>query len=96
MKVKLLSHVPLFATLWTVAHQAPLPMGFSRQGYWSGLLLPSPRGQKILILQLNNAKFTVFKELVKVRLIEKNIISSNKSVGDWEILKFTWLKLLVF
>jgi len=30
------SHVRLFATLWTVAHQAPLSMGFSRQKYWSG------------------------------------------------------------
>jgi len=34
---KLLSHVRCFATPWTVAHQAPLPMGFSRQEYWSGL-----------------------------------------------------------
>ena len=32
-----LSHVRLFATLWTVAPQAPLSMGFSRQEYWSGL-----------------------------------------------------------
>ena len=31
-----------FETLWTVAHQAPLSMGFSRQAYWSGLLCPSP------------------------------------------------------
>ena len=30
------------ATLWTVACQAPLSMGFSRQEYWSGLLFPSP------------------------------------------------------
>ena len=30
------------ATLWTVAHQAPLSMGFSRQEYWSGLLCPPP------------------------------------------------------
>ena len=30
-------HVQLFVTLWTIAHQAPLPMGFSRQEYWSGL-----------------------------------------------------------
>ena len=29
-------------TLWTVAHQAPLSMGFSRQEYWGGLLFPSP------------------------------------------------------
>ena len=31
-----LSHVRLFVTPWTVAHQAPLPMGFSRQEDWSG------------------------------------------------------------
>ena len=31
------SHVWFFVTLWTVAHQAPLSMGFSRQEYWSGL-----------------------------------------------------------
>ena len=31
------SHVQVFATLWTVAHQAPLSMGLSRQEYWSGL-----------------------------------------------------------
>ena len=36
------SCVPLFATLWTVADQAPLSMGFSRQEYWSGLPCPSP------------------------------------------------------
>ena len=32
----------LFATLWTLARQGSLSMGFSRQEYWSGLLLPSP------------------------------------------------------
>ena len=32
--------VRLFATLWTVALQAPLSMGFSRQEHWSGLLCP--------------------------------------------------------
>ena len=31
-----------FATPWTVAHQAPLSMGFSKQEYWSGLQFPSP------------------------------------------------------
>ena len=38
-----LSHVQLFATLWTVAHQAPLFMGFFRQEYWSGLPFLPPR-----------------------------------------------------
>ena len=42
VSVKSLSRVQLFATLWTVAPQAPLSMGFSRQGYWSGLLCPLP------------------------------------------------------
>ena len=44
-KVKSLSHVQLFATLWTVAHQDPPSMGFSRQEYWSGLPFPSPGDQ---------------------------------------------------
>ena len=42
VKVKLLSCVRLFVTLWTVAHQAPSFMGFSRQEHWSGLPFPSP------------------------------------------------------
>ena len=42
MKVKSLSRVRLFATPWTVAHQALLSMGFSRQEHWSELLFPSP------------------------------------------------------
>ena len=37
-----LFHVPLFAVPWTVAHQAPQPMEFSRQEYWSGVPFPSP------------------------------------------------------
>ena len=37
-----LSHVRLFLTPWTVAHQAPLFMGFLRQEYWSGLPCPPP------------------------------------------------------
>ena len=42
MSVKSLSRVQLFATPWTVARQAPLSMGFSKQEYWSGLPFPSP------------------------------------------------------
>ena len=34
------SHVQLFATLWTAAHQVSLSMGFSRQEHWSGLPRP--------------------------------------------------------
>ena len=39
---KVASVVSSSVTLWTIAHQAPLPMGFSRQEYWSGLPCPPP------------------------------------------------------
>ena len=42
MCAQTLGHVQLFETLWTVARQAPLSMGFFRQEYWSGLPFPSP------------------------------------------------------
>ena len=53
MKVKSQSEVtqscPTLATPWTEAFQAPLSMGFSRQKYWSGVPLPSPKSEfKIL------------------------------------------------
>ena len=57
----LLSHfslVRLFATLWTVAHEVPLPRGFSRQEYWSGLPclppgdLPNPGIEPVSLMSL--------------------------------------------
>ena len=56
VKVKSLSRVWLLATPWTYkspgggAHQAPPSMGFSRQEYWSGSPVPSPRGSAGLSL----------------------------------------------
>ena len=52
VKVKSLSRVWLLATPWTAAHQAPPPMGFSRQECWSGVPLPSP--YLLIDLLLNN------------------------------------------
>ena len=43
-KCWLLSHARLFATPWTVAHQASTSVSFSRQGYWGGLPFPAPGG----------------------------------------------------
>ena len=40
--VQLLGCFQLSVTLWTIAHQAPLSMGFSRQEYWNGFPFPSP------------------------------------------------------
>ena len=42
MHAQSLSHVLLFVIPWTVAHQAPLSMGFPRQEYWSELPFPPP------------------------------------------------------
>ena len=42
VKVKSISRVQLLSIPWTAAYQAPPPMGFSRQEYWSGVPLPSP------------------------------------------------------
>ena len=42
MSAKSLQLCPLFATLWTVAHKAPLSIKFSRQEYCSGLPCPPP------------------------------------------------------
>ena len=43
VKVKSLSRLQLFATPWTAAYQTPPSMGFSKQEYWSGVPLPSPK-----------------------------------------------------
>ena len=49
VKVKSLSRVLLLAAPWTAAYQASLPMGFSRQEYWSGVPLPSPSQVVLLV-----------------------------------------------
>ena len=57
VKGKSLSCIRLLATPWTAAHQAPPSMGFSRQEYWSRVLLPSPlwerESTKLKILELD-------------------------------------------
>ena len=60
-KYKSLSCVRLFATPWTVTYQAPPSMRFSRQEYWSGLPLPSPRlTQCLLNISHVNNTCTIF------------------------------------
>ena len=57
--VQCLSHVQLLTTLWTIAHQAPLSVGFSRQEYWSGLPfrppgdLPDPEIEPVFLCLLH-------------------------------------------
>ena len=61
VKVKSLSHVRLFETPWAAAYQAPPSMGVSRQEYWSGVPLPSPRGSWVKGIQkLANIALQIF------------------------------------
>ena len=55
MKVKSFSRVQLIATPWTAAYQAPPCMAFSKQEYWSGLPLPSPRTVATVLNKTNLA-----------------------------------------
>ena len=62
VKVKSLSCFQLLATPWTAAHQAPPSMGFSRQEYWSGVPLPSPK-EKTSTVQTTQYILQVHKAL---------------------------------
>ena len=65
VQVKSLSHIRLLATPWTAAYQASLPMGFSRQEYWSGV--PSPS----LILVWADVKLAMYLEIRNLSRIVK-------------------------
>ena len=58
----MLSPVQLFATPGTVAHQAPLSMGFSRQQYWSGLPFPTSGDLPCLIVSRFNSALTMIRK----------------------------------
>ena len=74
VKVKSLSRVRLFVTPWTVAHQAPLSMGFSRQEYWSGLPFPSP---KMSVIQAREVK------KIDLKILK---VYSEKLARKWKVL----------
>ena len=80
VKVKLLSHVRLFATSWTAAYQAPPCMGFPRQEYWSGEPLPSP------IYSLNNFQIHHAAVLTSHRVMHH--VSSTYLSHSWELVPF--------
>ena len=70
VKVKSLSHVWLLATPWTAAYQAPPSFGFSRQEYWSGVPLPSPRRTKE---PLNEGERGKWKSWLKTQNVENKV-----------------------
>ena len=57
---------PTLCDPWTVAHQAPPSMGFSRQEYWSGLLFPSPRNSKPTTYYIYPSVYEIFNSSVVV------------------------------
>ena len=61
VKVKSLSRFRLLATPWTAAYQAPPSMGFSRQEYWSGVPLPSPR----VLIVTSSPTYSFFRREVR-------------------------------
>ena len=84
------SRVRLFATPWTVAHQAPLSMGFSRQEYWSALPLPPP-GDLQQYVKIHNTSgfsntwtmnFQMFKLVLEKE--EEPEIKLPTSAGSWK------------
>ena len=79
VKVKLLSHIQLLATPWTVAYQAPPSMGFSRQEYLSGLPLPSPRTILMFTLLISALFLTKIHWLANTLSTEPSILRANTS-----------------
>ena len=95
----------LFATLWTIVHQAPLSLGFSRQEYWSGLPLPSPRylpnrGSKPESSALAGGFFTdwatgeAWMGWECYNLNDQNVFIQQNTAVDWQqrwVLRGLWL-----
>ena len=67
---------PTLVTPWTVACQAPLFMGFSRQEYWSGLPFPSPEKKDILLNRLKPCGW-VSRWLLRYRVCKCQLESLN-------------------
>ena len=90
------SHVQFCVTLWTIAHQAPLSMGFSKQEYWSGLPYPPPRDlysiknfKKLLKSQDNffPGRFFLKQKRIRAPLYRTKVaphrVATDKRLNDW-------------
>ena len=71
VKVKSLNLARLLATPWTAAYQAPPSMGFSRQEYWSGVPLPSPRDLFICIYLHGEIWWNVYYPVLTMVIFER-------------------------
>ena len=94
------SHVQLFVTLWTVTHQAPLSMEFSRQEYWSGLPCPPPADlpnsgiepKSLTFLALAGSFFTTITTWDAQYI---PLLVHNQDVGRTGLLRGLWDKELL-
>ena len=89
-EVKSLSRVWLFATPGTVAYQAPLFMGFSRQEYWSGLPFPSPSN----LLKIHFSQTFALTTSIKLLLLRLSVICILLNPGgQFSVLILLWVAL---
>ena len=106
VKVKMLSHVWLFVTPWTAAHQAPPSMGFSRQEYWSGVPLPSLHSRIMSCLIFHSFPQPPNATIVNTLQIHKFVATSrnwnwflkrNKMEVQyyWKVMLLVWESLLL-
>ena len=87
VKVKLLSRVQLLATSWTAAYQAPPSMGFSRQEYWSGLPLPSPKTNLDSLLKSRN--ITLPRKVHLVKAVIREITTKQKTLWHYHCYRIS-------
>ena len=83
-----LSHVQFFVTLWTVACQAPLSMGFSRQEYWNGLPFPPPWDlphPDVMIVFIFYSLFVRSLFDLKSVYLYHRVLFSNKEAGKYHL-----------
>ena len=85
------SHVWLCVTPWTVAHQAPLSMGFSRQENWSGLLCPPPGDLPDLGIFLTGQTLSWGGKLLLLITRSKVIEEANKMKENSNFSKMLWI-----
>ena len=92
VRAKSFSPVQLFATPWTAAYQALPSMGFSRQEYWSGVPLPSPKQSiNVNYIQLNDDAFEFNYVLTIFCLMDLSIHFWLKCIDH-----FIWFDFLSF
>ena len=83
-KCQSLCHVQVFATSWTIAHQAPLSMELSWQEYWSGLPFLSPGDLPVWVSCIAGGFFTIWDTMEahnKVSCYEKTLVPPNSDTS---------------